>query len=512
MPVLITGAGPTGLTLACELARRDVPFRLIDRAGEPAKGSRGKGLQPRTLEVFDDLGIVEKTLDGGVMHLPHRNYRGNQVIRDEDPAYDVVATPDVPYESALHIPQWRVEAILRERLEELGGRVEWNTELVGFESDEDGVSVSLANGDQLRVGYLAGCDGGSSMVRKGARIGFHGESLSEFAVLIADVEVTGLAPDRWHMWMDPERGFLGLSPFAAWTYWQMQVRIAPDAQGGFPAPTVDTLRRYVDSFTDGMPIGISEPAWTSVYRPNVRMVDAMRTGRIVLAGDAAHVHTPAGGLGLNTGVQDAYCLGWKLANAVRAGDPAAERLLDGYEAERLPIAEWLLDTSSERGRAFSASLRIGGKAGLATQSPETRQLGIGYRWSPLVSQPSTWDGQLHAGDRAPDAPCVTADGHPRRLFDVFRGPHMTLLGFGSQTISSLQRLRHPAVRTCLVSAVNDVPDGIDEHLVDKAGHANNAYAPTEPILIVVRPDGYIGLIAWSGDTTAVTRYLDLLAA
>jgi 2-polyprenyl-6-methoxyphenol hydroxylase-like FAD-dependent oxidoreductase len=485
MTVLVVGAGPTGLTLACELARRDVPVRIVDRAPEPFPGSRGKSLQPRTLEIFDDLGVVDETLTWGIPGIRFRSHKAGQPPEDSDPQGSQVVTPAVPYPKGVIIPQWRTERILRSRLASFGVEVEQSAELVSFEQTTGGVEVTLAGAEPFSVDYLVGCDGGHSLVRKALGVGFAGETAETGAMIIGDVEVTGLPDDRWHMWFG-ERGFMSLCPFAGVSSWQLQAVVDP-----LPAPSLEAFRRI---FADvaGLPgVTLDNPTWVSTYRVNERIVDTTRVGRVFLAGDAAHVHSPAGGLGMNTGIQDAYNLGWKLAAVLRG--EADEDLLDTYQEERLPIAEWTLSTSNKRLAGMVTGF-TSGKNGFLTQGgPEVRQLGLGYRWSGLSSELVDRDreGLLRAGDRAPDAPCVSASGEPVRLFDLFRGPHYTLLGFGSGCAAAVRGV---------ASAHLIAPDG---DVVDASGYAVEAYGITEDTLVLVRPDGYVAVIASPADVAAV---------
>jgi 2-polyprenyl-6-methoxyphenol hydroxylase-like FAD-dependent oxidoreductase len=475
--VLIVGAGPTGLTLACELARRQVPFRLIETTPGPAPGSRGKGTQPRTLEVFDDLGVVDQALAWGRFHLPFRLYGSEGDHQDMDPHEGRVPTPDRPYASVMIIPQWRVEAILRERLAALGGKVEFATELTGFMQDETGVTVTLATPERtesLRASWLVGCDGGGSLTRRTLGVKFIGETHEEQRMLVGDVAATGLDREHWHTWRSDE-GFLALAPLPGTDDFQFQASIAPDMTD---EPSLALFQGMVDRRSGRDDIRLAEPTWTSLWRLNVRMVDRYRVGRVFLAGDAAHVHSPAGGQGMNTGIQDAYNLGWKLAAVIAGADPA---LLDTYEEERLPVAAGLLGLSS----------RLHGQILQGTTFPtrrddETLQLGINYRHGRLAQDLRPVPGEVRAGDRAPDAPGLRDSTGEHCLFDLFRGPHFTLLAFGNGWEPLLTQ-----VKAHLGTAIQYA--AIGSSLIDTNGHAARAYDIDGDTLMVIRPDGYIGL-------------------
>jgi 2-polyprenyl-6-methoxyphenol hydroxylase-like FAD-dependent oxidoreductase len=491
--VLIAGAGPTGLTLACELARRGIACRLVDSAPEPAAGSRGKGLQPRTQEVFDDLGIIDRALACGGpyprfrLHAWRLSAPGGRIERNRQP------TPDVPYPNLLMLPQWRTEELLRERLQELGGAAEFGKPLTSFEQDEEGVRATAGSDETreiIRADYLVGCDGGHSVVRKTLGLRLHGETLEGKRFVLADVESHGLDRTAWHVWPLARGCLLTMSPLPRTSIFQMVAILRP----GRPVPELseEGLQHFVTKATRNR-VRIDRASWISLYQPQVRMVNRYRVGRVFLAGDVAHVHPPAGGQGLNTGVQDAYNLGWKLAHVLRGASGA---LLDSYEAERLPIAAEVLGLSKR------LLLQMNRRRGA-----ETKQLGVHYRGGPLADDDRA-TGKVRAGDRAPDAPCTDRSARPMRLFDAFRGPHFTLLAFGAgdadvvrwataRWSTTLRALRIAS------SAAADSPNDV----VDVRGLARAAYGVTAEALVLVRPDGYVGLFASPGSIGQVDEYL-----
>lgn len=389
--VLIVGAGPTGLTLAIELARRSIAFRLIDAAKTPFAGSRGKGIQPRTLEIFHDLGIIERILSTGVPYPEVRVHLGPLSVRLGSLGGRHDATENIPYPNLWLVPQNRTEAILRERLAELGGQVEFGTAFESIESDEQGATVRLSSGESLRTTYLIGCDGGHSAVRKAVGFALNGEALSDKLPFVADVAIPNLDHAVWHIWPLAKGGPLALCPLPEESLFQMTAPRSPE-----------NLEEAVYKVCKHKVLRIH---WTSSYRPASRMVDHYRAGRVFLAGDAAHLHPPTGGQGLNTGIQDAYNLGWKLASVLRGG---GESLLDTYEEERLPVAAAVLGLSS---RLYKKPLLKRGEA--------TNQLALHYRGSSLSSGAPM--GRLHPGDRMPNL--QLANGN--KLFDEMRGTHAT---------------------------------------------------------------------------------------
>ena len=391
--VLIVGAGPTGLTLAIELLRRGISCRLVEAAETPFSGSRGKGIQPRTLEIFEDLGIIEPILAAGGLYPRLRIHLGPLSMRAGSLGSSKPPTESTPYPNLWMVPQSRTEAILRDRLHALGARVEFNRAVATVQQDQDGVSATFLNGETVRADYLVGCDGGRSTVRKTLGLKLEGEGLDEKPMLVVDVEIDGLDRSDWHIWPLAKGGALGLCPLPNTTLFQLTAKaeaIGTDLEG-----VVHRVARC----------RVRCVAWKSIYQPAVRMVNRYRVGRMFLAGDAAHVHPPAGGQGLNTGVQDAYNLGWKLAHVLRGGP---DSLLDSYESERLPIAAAVLGLSKRLHQTRSI------KRGDATD-----QLALHYRSSSLSSGNAL--GSLHPGDRMPDI--RLDDGS--RLFEHLRGPHAT---------------------------------------------------------------------------------------
>ncbi|MEU9357415.1 FAD-dependent oxidoreductase [Streptomyces sp. NPDC048301] len=529
--VLIVGAGPTGLTLACDLARRGLGVRIVDKAPAHARSSRAKGPSPRSLEVLEDLGVVDAVLAAGAEPPLMRKYRGGVPVADADPYAGSSPTPTEPYDRGLLIAQWRLEEILRDRLAGYGVTVESGSEVVGLDDTGDSVTVSLADDSTVAAGYVVGCDGARSRVRKLLGVPFEGETHEEQVMVCGDVELIPGVLDRgvWHQWFD-EDGAVMLCPIPGTrTGWWFQASPERDAEGRPVAPSEEGFRRLFARHTRLPAEHLTAAALLSTYRVNVRMVDRYRVGRVFLAGDAAHVHSIAGGMGMNTGIQDAYNLGWKLGQVLR-GRAGAE-LLDTYEEERLPVAALTLDITSERLRATLAAVKLPG-GGLDTAAvPASRAPDRGYRWSSLARTGANGTGGegaggngstgedrdgLRAGDRAPDAPCTeAASGAPLRLFHAFAGPRFTLLGFGPGSDPVLREA--VAAHGDAVRAVRVLDRGADgptpagpADLHDVGGHARTAYGIARDSVVVVRPDNHVGLIADAGDPGAVRRYLRAL--
>jgi 2-polyprenyl-6-methoxyphenol hydroxylase-like FAD-dependent oxidoreductase len=432
--VLIAGAGPTGLTLAIELARRSVDVRVIDRAGRPATGSRGDTLQPRILEVLDDLGVLDAVLADGSLHAPIRAYAGGGFLGERRMSDICEPTPDVPYPNPWVLGQAQTEGLLRDRLAELGGRVEFGTELVTSTQDPGGVTTTLrrpaeADGDPggvaetVRAAYLVGADGGASTVRRTLDIPFDGSTDESIRMLLGDVRAEDLDHDHGHWFAaesDLQRGVI-LTPLPGSELFQFACPLGSGKTG----TDLATLQAALDRFVPESGPTLTELTWATVWRPNVRLARRFRDRRVFLVGDAAHAHPPTGGQGLNSGVQDAYNLGWKLAAAL-AGHNQSALLLDSYEAERRPVAAQVLAISSDLlPQACRRHIR---RAPPRHRDPPTR-----HRIPRQPTRPRhAYRARPAAGRRpGPDAPVLDADGRTIRLFDLFRGPHATMLAFGT---------------------------------------------------------------------------------
>ncbi|WP_438486208.1 FAD-dependent monooxygenase [Streptomyces sp. S186] len=474
--VLISGAGPTGLALAIDLARRGVTALLVERQPTLSRGARGTGIQPRTQEVYDDLGVLPAAQAAGGLYPPMGLWEDGRIVRTHQMIERVAPTPSTPYSDALMLPQWRNVELLHARLRELGGDVQLSTELTDFTQDSDGITARLTSPDgglrTVRARYLVACDGGGSTIRKHLAVPMNGPELAPGHAILADVRLDGLDRDHWHRWTLPTGGFLTLLPLAGTDDFQM-LAAAATAE---PDTSHEAVRALIAAHTHLTTDQVREVLWTSLYRPKAGMADAYRHGRVFLAGDAAHIHSPAGGQGLNTSVQDAYNLGWKLGQVLRHGAPDA--LLDTYETERRPLAARILETSTRLHR--SGSLHRG---------RDLHQLDISYRNSPLTRElrPDLPSDALTAGDRAPDAPCTTPDGTRVRLFDILRGPHFTVLALDAPTFEPPTHTTPGLLRT--IHTTGPTPD-----LLDPDNHLHTAYGTT-PTVYLIRPDGYVAVAA-----------------
>ncbi|MEU4803825.1 rifampin monooxygenase [Actinosynnema sp. NPDC023587] len=332
--VIVVGGGPTGVMLAGELRLHDVHVVVLEKDAEPTKVVRGLGLHARSLEVLDQRGVVERFLELGTKHPLGGFFAG---IRTPPPE-----GLDTTHPYVLAIPQTTTERLLIERAAGLGVEIGYSRALVGLDQDDHGVTAELADGTRLRARYLVGCDGGRSTVRTLLGVDFPGEP-SRVETLLGEVELT--APPETVAAVVAEvhqtHKRFGAIPLGDGVY-----RIGAPAEGVAEdrtvPPTLDELKQQVRKLA-GTDFGMRSPRWLSRFGDATRLAEHYRLGRVLLAGDAAHIHPPYGGQGLNLGLQDAVNLGWKLAAQVRGWAP--EKLLDSYQTERRPVAAAVLDNT-----------------------------------------------------------------------------------------------------------------------------------------------------------------------
>ncbi|MEV4805636.1 FAD-dependent oxidoreductase [Nonomuraea sp. NPDC049421] len=477
--VLVVGAGPVGLALACALLQHGVSVRVIDRAAAPATTSRANFVHARGSEVLDRLDALSGLPEESVSAMTITTYAGDRAImrvRFGDPGMKTAAPPMV-------ISQARVEARLRDRLAELGGTPEWGSALVAADQDADGVTAVLGDGRTVRARWLVGCDGSGSTVRKLAGIGFPGVKLSERFLLVDARLDTTLDRSGTSGWVHPE-GMLGAMPMPG-GHWRL-LAYDPAFQDDKPGEEqiAERMRRILPERTGLRDIRLLDASWASLFRVHRRLADTYRRGRVLLAGDAAHVHAPFGGQGMLTGVGDAENLAWKLALVVRGR--AGEGLLETYEAERRPLATQVLRGSSATTKVNIASGPFGRFLRDRVLVPvfniawlqrrvtyTTSQLWVSYRRGPLGGG----GRRPRPGDRIPDLDCTRPDGTPTRLHAELRGRWAVL---GDRAAFDAARLR----------------------LGDLVVHLR----PTGPApTMLVRPDAHL---ACKGGPAEITRRLD----
>ena len=463
--VVIAGGGPTGLMLAAELALARVDVVIVERrASQDLEGSRARGLQSRTIEVLDQRGIADRFLQQG---------KAMQVAGFAGARLDISDFP-TRHNYGLALMQDRVERILAARVEELEVPILRERDVTGFVQDDTGVDVELADGHTLRARYLVGCDGGRSRVRKRAGIDFAGWDPS-ISYLIAEVAMTG----------DPalgirrdERGVNALGRLEDGERVGVVLNEPRIMQGD--APTLDDLRHALIAVY-GTDFGVHDVTWLSRFTDATRQAVSYRSRRVLLAGDAAHVHSPAGGQGLNLGVQDAVNLGWKLARVVHG--TSKESLLDTYEAERHPVAARVLkstmaQTAINRGDERTNALRETVVELLAMDEPRKR---LGGLMSGLDVHYDLGAGHPLLGRRMPDLDLVT-EGGPRRVFTLLHDARPVLINLGDPGVLD-------------IAAWGDQVQRIDARYPG-AWELPVIGAVAAPTAVLIRPDGHV---AWVGE-------------
>jgi len=498
--VLVVGAGPTGVLAAIELARRGVRVRIIEQQEGPFAGSRAKGVQPRTLEIFEDIGVIDEVLASGGTFPRWRSYQGAELAWEKS-IYQLIGIaeprrqPSTPYPETWMIPQGRTEEILRAALRRLGVEVEYATRLVALENEAGGVTATIEQRGQprrVRASYALAADGARSTARKLLGVAFEGETREDDRFLIADVRTGDLDRTYWHNWSSPsapgER--VSVCPLPCTDVFQY---VAP-IPAGEPAPALalETIQAIFDARSGRSDVRFAEAPWITLHRTNVRLASRYRVGRVFILGDAAHAPPAAGGQGMNMSLQDSYNLAWKLAAVLRG---APDPLLDTYEQERRAIAARLA------GVPLSAED--------PEEKPDIFQLGISYRRSAISREARAAPGAVQAGDRAPDAPVHVDGSTSRRLFDLMRGVHFTCLVFNAGLASDCAAVseRWRAIADVRVVDVSQ-QDAASLDLVREIYGVGNH----DGVMFLIRPDGYVGLAADDRAGDRLDEYLHELLA
>ncbi len=511
--ILIVGSGPAGLTLAIELARRGVRPRIIDRLLEPLPYCRAVAVAPRTLEVFEQMGVIVPMQQ---VCLPITAQRA--IVVGQEPRETVSNFSDLPY-APCSIRESDTERVLGLQLRRLGITVERGVSLVRLEQKDDGVIVDLTSGghtDRHYYSWVIGCDGARSAVRHAVGIGFEGNALdAEF--MLGEVNITPPLPRGVALRaVKPEEGRLAdqvmLVPLPEDHRYLITGTTGRKAGDGSAhgihhdrrGPEIDELQRLTDRLLPE-PITLSELGWTSYFRVSMRIAERYQVGRVLIAGDAAHVHSPVGGQGMNTGIQDAFNLGWKLALVAEGYAPAA--LVDSYDAERRPVGEAVVN----RNRTVVENL------GRPPARPPHRlidtQVLVNYRGGPLgrddgpPGDNEPGEGPPRVGDRAPDARGLRRYGvnHKLRLFEFFQPEFMLLVAVGGDIGPTGEAARQLGARfgdLLRVVAVADeliVPPHGLVLVTDTEGDFARAYGEGPGFAWLVRPDGYI---LWRGPLAA----------
>jgi 2-polyprenyl-6-methoxyphenol hydroxylase-like FAD-dependent oxidoreductase len=507
--VLVVGAGPTGLMLANQLGRRGIRARIVDRHTGPAPETRALGVQARTLEIYGKLGTVDRALALGTRGTGANIWaEGRKTARVP---LGEAGRSRTPYPFILILGQDDNERILGDRLRDWGVSVEWNTELVGLAQEPGHVTATLRLPDgthrTVTAAWVAGCDGAHSSVRELSGITFPGAPY-EHVFFVADTVVTGtMVPNEVNVYLW-RRGFHLFFPMRGPDHWRL-VGILPS---GLRSKEAVTFEDVIPSLRSEAGAGLSfeRCTWFSTYRIHHRSAARFRDRRCFLLGDAAHIHSPVGAQGMNTGLQDAYNLGWKLALVVEGRAEAA--LLDSYEAERVPVARRLLGTTD---RAFRLVVSDGRLAALLRTRIVARiaafamrrariqalafrvvsQIGIHYRRSPLSESGNALPRSApRAGDRFPWLTLVRADGSVDDLFAALDDTRLTLIAIGQPAPPA------EAIGLGDLLRIRVIP-------ADRAHDADLARVRlTSPSFYLVRPDGHVGLCGVRVDAAAIARY------
>lgn len=480
--VLVVGAGPTGLALAAQTSRHGATVRVIDAADGPARQSRAFGVQPRSLELLRPLGVTERLLGRGQVGLRLAVHGRRRTVCL--PLFDR-GVQDTAYPFVLFVPQSETEAALTSFLADHGVTVERSRRYLAHETTPGGVVAHVAGPggpEEIAARFLVGSDGARSEVRRSVGVEFAGHR-HEQRFLLADLDLHGdLDPGCVHAWFS-SAGMVLLFPIAAPATWRLVTTLAEDE------PAAGAVHRVLARHSGG---GLQARSflWTSEFRVAARQARHYRSGPVFLAGDAAHVHSPAGGQGMNTGLQDAWNLGWKLALVARGH--AADALLDTYESERLPVGRGVVDLTDRllriatsprwaRVRAHLAPHVLGAVGHLPQRTAGFRimgQLAYHYRASPLSAHEAKGDSGCRAGDRLPDLPVTRGGDGTVRLHQLTQDPGFHLLVCGTGLAEDLP----PAL------------PGVSSHLI-------TGWEPGGGV-VVVRPDGHIGYL---GDSVTGAR-------
>ncbi|SEO80256.1 2-polyprenyl-6-methoxyphenol hydroxylase [Halogranum amylolyticum] len=554
--VLIVGSGPTGLTTAIELRRHGVDCRLIEKEDSSVETSRALAIQPRTLQAFEDMGVLDEVLEEGVRVTDATAYDDDESLFHLD--MDNVRPPS-PYPFIWFLPQNHTEQILGHRLNELGGEIEFDRELVGFGQWDDRVAATVRHREdgkeqteEITANWLIGSDGAHSHVRETLGLELEGVT-TEQEVLVADAKADWKLPNTEASIWFHEEGVVAVLPMPGEDLWRLFIDVTPIPQAERPDATIDVLQRLLRERTIHRNVTLQDAPWTSNFVANQRMVSRYRSGRVFLAGDSAHIHNPLGGLGMNLGIQDAYNLGWKLA--LVCGGDASDALLDTYEEERKPIAKTVLDKTGASGSVLvtanplvktirnTALPRVLRSSRIQARILRAMtQLDDTYRGSSLaavhVDSPlagllnSTVEREVRdlledswrapkAGERVLDGSCRYLNGTETSLYDeIHEQTGFVLLLFAGDGTAEVDSMVHLAeeltdfggLELHQYVVISDDERDVSESpvvsvLVDEDGQLHSQYDAHVPTLYLVRPDDYVGFRSQPPHAASLTAYL-----
>jgi len=501
--VLVVGAGPTGLVLAAELLARGITTRVIDKGDGVNLETRAVAIHARALEVLDLMGLADRFAECGqvVRHFTFYTDGRRRLSLD-------LTSNGTRFPFMLDIPQHDTESLLRARVAELGGVIEQRTELAGLCDEADGVTATTRDAagraSVITAGYVVGCDGAHSRVRHGLGLPFEGHPYPQDWLLV-DARLDWDRPeDEVHAFFRSDGTPLICFPMRG-HQWRLTVPFAGNRPPG--PPDLDEIQRLVDQRAPE-PVAVSDPTWLASFNCHRRSTDVYRRGHVLLAGDAVHIHTPAGGQGMNTGITDAHNLGWKLA--LVADGRAPDQLLDTYGREREPVAEQVLGLTHTlvrlgtlthpvkralRDAIIPAAFAVGPVHRRAIR--RWTQVNVAYRASSLT-RPDRGRGRPRPGQRVPDIEVLTAGG-PSTLFAVLRRGRHVIVVRGADPDSALANPALGPYRDLFEVVTCGSPD---------AGAFRSIRAGS---VFLVRPDGYLAARARPGKLETVLGYLQELS-
>ncbi|GAB3279413.1 FAD-dependent oxidoreductase [Larkinella harenae] len=519
--VLVVGAGPVGLVMAAELARHGIRCRLIDALPQPSPFCRALSVTSRTLEVWEKIGILREAIDAGIW------IKGRRITIAGKPAQDYQEDLNgFPYAHAsLSLPQPMTERILTSHLSFLGVFPERGVSLTALTQDDETVTVQLTSTDgqteETQFRYVVGCDGAHSFVRRAAGIDFEGETFP-YAFMLGDVQIDWQLPSGYSYQSiypgdqaAPE--FFVAIPLPEPHRYRVSMLATPELisdeagtdHGLQPerlAPGLEQLQAKADQLV-GEPTRLRDLRWSSIFRISMRLASSYQAGKVFLAGDSAHIHPPTGGQGMNTGIQDAFNLAWKMALVLKGRSP--ETLLGSYTAERREEGEKVIE------RSLRASMNTGVQ-GFKTDRLHDTQLTVSYRNSPWIAPlpDEQWITDLRPGDRAPDCLGLRRQGigYPIRLFDILTGiDHVLLVDLQTDSQRKLVDLCALRLRLrvefgddinsyLLIVAVGSHPENARivpdiAWVQDTHGSLTHTYSLQHEVCWLIRPDGYL---SWCG--------------
>ena len=504
--VIIIGAGPTGLALACQLIRYGVDFVIVDKNETTTPHSKAIGVQARTLEIYEQIGLADKLIDLGWKAERARMITGGEV-RGEINLADMGKGMS-PYPFVLMVEQGKHEALLHDHIKSKGHSVRWQTELLSFEQDDNGVRATVKNPEggteTIEAKYLVAADGAKSPVRHTLGLSFEGSTF-ERMFYVADVDIDWDVEHNALTAVLMKHNLLAFFPMTGEKQWRIVGTFPEEFSKDEGDILYEEIEEQIKRDTE-LKLDITNVNWFSTYKVHTRHVERFREGRCFLAGDAAHIHSPAGAQGMNTGIQDGYNLAWKIAMVLRGS--ADEKLLDTYNEERLPNAEALLKTT-DRFFNLAASpepvmsyLRVHVFpyiAGVAFSLdavkkfvfPRISQIAINYRDSSLSGHENDGGLGVKAGDRMP---YLLVDG--KSVYDALRDPKFHLVSFSDGLAED-----------GAAEIDGDFNPLLTRHHLPLYPHIAEAFGTTESFNVLLRPDNYIGLISKGDSLEPVEKYL-----